>query len=136
MPCKTREFLNCAKIDDMKRILVCDDEPIVHKVAGVAFEAYAVEVVHARDGRQALEHLNSGVDFDLIITDIHMPHYNGDDILRVVRLDQKKNTPIVMLSSDGEEEVIKMALNQGVNDFIVKPIDATRLIKKVRHFLV
>lgn len=119
----------------MKRILVCDDEPIIHKVADVAFEPYAVEVVHARDGRQAMEHLNGGAPFDLIITDIHMPHYNGDDILRLVREEQKKNTPIVMLSSDGEEEVIKMALKQGVNDFIVKPVDATRLIKKVRRFL-
>lgn len=119
----------------MKRILVCDDEPIVHKVAGVAFEPYAVEVVHALDGRQAIEHLNSDAPFDLIITDIHMPHYNGDDILRVVREEQKRNTPIVMLSSDGEEEVIKMALRQGVNDFIVKPVDATRLIKKVRRYI-
>jgi len=119
----------------MKRVLVCDDEPIVHKVAGVAFEPYAVEVIHARDGRQAMEQLSSGTPFDLIITDIHMPHYNGDDILRVVREEQKKNTPIVMLSSDGEEEVIKMALRQGVNDFIVKPVDATRLIKKVKQYL-
>ena len=82
-----------------------------------------------------MEYLNSGTSFDLIITDIHMPHYNGDDILRVVREEQKKNTPIVMLSSDGEEEVIKMALKQGVNDFIVKPVDATRLIKKVHQYL-
>jgi len=119
----------------MKRILVCDDDTIVHKVADVAFKAFDAQVVHARDGREAMEQVNSGIPFDLIIIDIHMPHHTGDEILRAVRDDQKKNTPIVMLSSDGEEEVIKMALKQGVNDFIVKPVDATRLIKKVRHFL-
>jgi CheY-like chemotaxis protein len=119
----------------MKRVLICDDEPIVHKVARVAFEPYAVEVVNARDGLQAMELLRGGASFDLIITDIHMPHHNGDDILRLVREEQKKNTPIVMLSSDGEEEVIKLALKSGVNDFIVKPVDATRLIKKVKQYL-
>jgi CheY-like chemotaxis protein len=119
----------------MKRVLVCDDEPIVHKVARVAFEQLPVEVVNARDGLQAMEYLKGGAPFDLIITDIHMPHYNGDDILRLVREEQKRDTPIVMLSSDGEEEVIKLALKQGVNDFIVKPVDATRLIKKVKRYL-
>lgn len=118
----------------MKRILICDDELIVHKIAGVAFESLPVEIVNARDGRQAIEHLRRS-SFDLIITDIHMPHHNGDDILRVVREELKKNTPIVMLSSDGEEEVIKLALKQGVNDFIVKPIDATRLAGKVKRYL-
>lgn len=117
------------------RILVCDDEEIVLKAIEVALKDKA-EIVLARDGRQALELLKGETYFDLIITDIHMPHYNGDDVLKLVREDQKKNTPIVMLSSDGEEEVIALALKQGVNDFIVKPVDSVKLMKTIGKFFL
>ena len=114
-------------------ILVCDDEEIVLKAIEVVLKDKA-EIVLARDGRQALELLKSNLHFDLIITDIHMPHYNGDDVLKLVREDQKKDTPIVILSSDGEEEVIALALKQGVNDFIVKPVDSQKLMKAIGKF--
>jgi CheY-like chemotaxis protein len=117
------------------RILVCDDEEVVLKVVQVALQYKNADVVLARDGREALQILRGGHHFDLIITDIHMPHYNGDDVLKLVREEQKKDTPIVMVSSDGEEEVIALAMKQGVNDFIVKPVDAEKLLKKIRKFL-
>ena len=117
------------------KILVCDDEEVVLKVVQIALQDKNVEIVFARDGHQAMQLLKGSTHFDLIITDIHMPHYNGDDILKLVREEQKKDTPIVMLSSDGEEEVIAMALKQGVSDFIVKPVDAEKLMKKIKRFL-
>ena len=118
------------------RVLVCDDEEVVLKVVQVSLEGRGADVVVARDGRKALELLRDPNNhYDLIITDIHMPYYNGDDVLKLVREEQGKSTPIVMLSSDGEEEVIALALNQGVNDFIVKPVDTGKLMKKVGKYL-
>lgn len=116
------------------RILACDDDDVVLKVVQLALQ-HKGEVVLARDGWEAVQFLKNSSPFDLIITDIHMPHHNGDEILKLVRVEQGLNTPIVMLSSDGEEEVIALALKEGVNDFIVKPIDATKLLKKVNRFL-
>jgi DNA-binding response OmpR family regulator len=116
------------------KILVCEDDEVVLKTIEVALKDKA-EVVLVRDGRQALEVLKVDNSFDLIITDIHMPYYNGDDVLKLVREEQKKNTPIIMLSSDGEEEVIALALKQGVNDFIVKPLDTQKLLKKIFRFI-
>src|SRR5688572_15894068 len=118
------------------RILVCDDEVVVLKVVEVALENKIAETIFAKDGDQAMKALKDNSHFDLIITDIHMPYYNGDDILKFVREVQGRDTPIVMLSSDGEEEVIAMALKQGVNDFIVKPVTAEKLLKKIDRFLV
>ena len=116
------------------RILVCDDDEVILKVVKLALQDKA-EVVLARDGWEAMQFLKNTNPFDLIITDIHMPHHNGDEIVRLVRKEQKLNTPIVMLSSDGEEEVIAMAIKEGVNDFIVKPIDEAKLLKKIKRFL-
>ncbi len=116
------------------KILVCEDDEVVLKSIEVALKDVA-DLVLARDGRQALKFLEEDNDFNIIITDIHMPHYNGDDVLKLVREEQKKNTPIIMLSSDGEEEVIALALKQGVNDFIVKPVDSMKLKKLVLKYL-
>lgn len=116
------------------KVLVCEDDIVVLKVIQVALESENAEVTSATDGIKALEQLRLNT-FDLIITDIHMPHYNGDDVLNLVREQQKKNTPIIMISSDTEEEVIAMALKLGVNEFIKKPIDTNLLKKKLKKFL-
>ncbi len=116
------------------KVLVCEDDLVVMKVIQTAFEGERVEITSAKDGIRALEQLRENT-FDLIITDIHMPHHNGDEIIKLVRTDQKKNTAIIMISSDTEEEVIAMALKQGVNEFIKKPIDAISLRKKLKKYL-
>ena len=108
---------------------------IAHKVIQVALEKYNAEVIGVSDGRKALQFLKENA-VDLIITDIHMPYFNGDDVLRLVRHDQKKNTPIIMISSDTQEEVISLALRSGVSDFIKKPIDAISLEKRLKKFLI
>lgn len=116
-------------------VLVCEDDIITLKVIQVALENEKVRVICMKDGRKALEYLKENV-VDLIITDIHMPYHNGDEILKLVREDQQRNTPIVMISSDTQEEVIALALKQGVNEFIKKPIDATSIQKKLKKFLI
>lgn len=117
------------------RVLVCEDDDMVVKVVQVALQDKDVTLTVARDGQQAIDRLEKGEEFDLILTDLHMPHKNGDAILKLVREDMKKNTPIVMFSSDGEEEVIALALKLGINDFIVKPITVDSFLKKVKKYL-
>lgn len=117
------------------RVLVCEDDDMVVKVVQIALQDKNVTLTVARDGQQAIDRLEKGEEFDLILTDLHMPHKNGDDILKLVREDMKKNTPIVMFSSDGEEEVIALALKLGINDFIVKPITVDSFLKKIKKYL-
>jgi PleD family two-component response regulator len=64
-----------------------------------------------------------------------MPYNNGDEILKVVREEQRKTTPIIMISSDTEEEVMALALKQGVSEFIKKPIDAISLRTRLKKYL-
>ena len=116
-------------------VLVCEDDIIALKVIQVALQNEKATAICMQDGRKALEYLREHT-VDLIITDIHMPYHNGDEILKLIREDQKRNTPIIMISSDTQEEVIALALKQGVNEFIKKPIEATSLQKKLKKFLV
>ncbi len=115
------------------KILVCEDDIIVLKVIQVALENEKKEAFCFQDARKAMMYLKEN-EVDLIITDIHMPYHNGDEILKLVRQEQKKNTPIIMISSDTEEEVIALALKEGVNEFIKKPVDAISLQNKLKKF--
>ncbi|MBL7858999.1 MAG: response regulator transcription factor [Cyclobacteriaceae bacterium] len=117
------------------KVLVCDDDEVVLKVIQVALEAEHLEVKLARDGNQALALLSEYPDIDLIITDIHMPHRNGDEILTQVRADKKRKIPIMMISSDSDEDVVKMALRLGVDEFLPKPVDPKVVKQKVKKLL-
>jgi CheY-like chemotaxis protein len=119
---------------DMK-ILLCEDHQVEMKVIQVALSGEHIQWVCAADGRKAMRILEEQNDFDLIITDIHMPYHNGDDILHLVRQTQKKDTPIIMISSDDQEEVVKLALKLGVNEFIEKPIDPAVVRKRVSKYM-
>lgn len=116
------------------KVLVCDDDEVMLRVAKIALQKLNAEVLYVTDGKEAFSHLKQH-NFDLIVTDIHMPFHNGDEILKFVREEQRKSTPIIMVSSDSQEEVISLALKSGVNDFIVKPIDADHLLKKIKKAL-
>ena len=117
------------------KVLICEDDIVVLKAISVAVQNEKAEAIAMKDGERALSYLKDN-EVDLIITDIHMPLKNGDDILKLVREDQQKKTPIIMISSDTEEEVIKMALKLGVDEFIEKPIDSSKLQKKLRKYLI
>ena len=116
------------------KVLVCDDDLIVLKVVQVVMLEKGVDAVYVKDGRKAIQLLHEDT-FDLIITDIHMPYYNGDEILKLVREEQNRNTPIIMISSDVEEEVMALALKQGVAEFIKKPVDADLLRTRLKKYL-
>lgn len=117
------------------KVLVCEDNMVALKVMQVALEDLKLEVVVAKDGRRAIQMLEIHTDFDLIITDIHMPFQNGDEVLNQVRTIDGKNTPIIMVSSDADRDVISLALKSGVNEFIEKPLDPEVLKKKVKKLL-
>jgi CheY-like chemotaxis protein len=117
------------------RVLICEDNAVALKVMEVAMQELDIETVVARDGRKALQILEADQNFDLIITDIHMPFQNGDEVLSFIREQLGSNIPIIMVSSDADQDVIKMALKSGVNEFIEKPLDPKVLKAKVKKVL-
>lgn len=116
------------------KILVCEDDEIALKVIQVALEGEPVQAVFVKDGHQALQQIRQ-TDFDIVVTDIHMPYHNGDEVLAVIREQQRKTIPLLMISSDTEEEVISLALKSGVTEFIKKPLDAGRLKKTLQKYI-
>jgi DNA-binding response OmpR family regulator len=117
----------------MKKILLIEDEANVVSLLkrGLEEEGYAISV--AMDGLSGYE-MGSKHGFDLMIVDIMLPGMNGIDICRKLRL-QKVATPILMLTALGSTENIVAGLDNGADDYLVKPFNFKELLARVRTLL-
>lgn len=117
------------------KILVCDDDNAV--VSMVRFKLSREnlgEVMTAADGREAIALLKTH-EFDLIMTDIHMPFHSGLEITTYVRQELKKKTPILILSAEGLEDTVLQAFELGADDFVAKPFSLAELMLRVKRLI-
>jgi len=92
--------------------------------------------VAAEDGQAALERIESGDPFDLVLTDVMMPRLGGFGLLRALRADPRtRAVPIVMLSARAGEEASVEGLEAGADDYLVKPFSARELIARMHSTL-
>jgi len=98
---------------------------------GLESSGYAVDV--AGDGKQALE-LVYGTEYDLIILDLMLPDIDGLDLLKKIR-NRKSSPPVLILSArDAVDDRVK-GLEQGADDYMVKPFAFVELLARVRAML-
>ena len=94
-----------------------------------------LSVTEADDGVDGLRKLASG-KFDIILTDINMPIMDGLKLVKRVRSDPiHKDTPIVIITTEGSQEDRQRALQLGANAYITKPIQAPQVIATVKELL-
>lgn len=116
------------------RILLVDDNEINRKVAYGILTKSGCSVKPAASGKEAL-HLISTDEFDLIFMDIQMPEMDGvEAAARIKSLNLKKTPPIVAMTAYSMEEDRIRFLEQGLDDYLPKPIKSQILIEKVREW--
>ena len=94
-----------------------------------------LSVTEADDGVDGLRKLAAG-KFDIILTDINMPIMDGLKLVKRVRSDPAhKDTPIVIITTEGSQEDRQRALQLGANAYITKPIQAPQVIATVKELL-
>jgi len=116
----------------LMKILIAEDDLLMLKTLEFRLKKEGHEVILTKDGMEALEKIEES-NPDLIITDIMMPYSSGLEIAGAVR--QKYNTPIIILSGMGQENVVLEAFKLGVDDYITKPFSPNELIVRVRRFM-
>lgn len=90
------------------------------------------EVIEAEDGKHALASI-SGVKIDAVITDLNMPNMNGFELIRCLRADPSyKFTPILMLTTEGDDSKKQEGKAAGATGWIVKPFNPDKLVEVVR----
>ena len=112
------------------KILVVEDEKKVARFLKLGLEAEEHEVSNAYDGESAEKMALSG-DHDVIVLDIMLPKKNGIDVLRSIRGSGKK-TPVLILTAKGSLEDKVEGLDEGADDYLVKPFAFAEFIARVR----
>ena len=115
-----------------ERILVVDDDREIVGAIAILLEREGYQVLRAYNGMEALE---QAVDpaLRLILMDVMMPRLDG--LSAVLRIREKRNLPIIVLSARSEETDKILGLSAGADDYITKPYSPQELLARVRSQL-
>jgi len=119
------------------RIVVIDDDPIiVDALTGVLAGAGFEHVIGVTDPRDAYE-LVAGIDADLVILDLMMPHVDGYQLLAKLRANETTRgyLPVLVMTGDGSSEARALALALEATEVLVKPVGPRYLTRLVGDLL-
>jgi signal transduction histidine kinase len=118
------------------RILVVDDEPVNIQVLTNLLSMRHYSVFKAYNGQDALEAIDNGGEFDLVLLDVMMPKMSGYEVCRKLRERHSLfDLPIVMLTAKNQIQDIVLGFQSGANDYIQKPFDKEELLARVGTLL-
>ncbi len=117
-------------------ILVVDDSINVRRFLSLTLEKAGYRVEIAKDGQDALEKLQSGLQVRAVICDIDMPRLDGYGLLARVKSDPAlKQLPIAMLTSRGGDKHRQLAMNLGATAYFSKPYNEQELLKTLKQLI-
>jgi two-component system chemotaxis response regulator CheY len=117
-----------------KTIMTVDDSSSVRQMVSFTLQDAGYEVVEATDGQDALHKLQGKVD--MIITDLNMPNMDGIELIKNVRAKSGyKFIPIVMLTTESQDEKKKEGKTAGATGWIVKPFKPPQVLGVVQKLL-
>ena len=116
-----------------KILLVDDSKTELHHLSELLVKR-GFEVRTAENGEDAMKRLGEETP-DLILMDVVMPGQNGFQLTRAITRDPRfSKVPVIMCTSKNQETDKVWGMRQGARDYIVKPVDATELMAKIRAF--
>ena len=118
----------------IKRILIVDDSATERHMLKDLLTKAGYEVVSSDNGEDAIQKARQAKP-DLILMDVVMPGQNGFQLTRAITRDPRfVNVPVIMCTSKNQETDKVWGMRQGAKDYIVKPVDPTELMAKIRAF--
>ncbi len=115
------------------RVLIMDDEADIRKVVRLTLEKAGYEVMEADDGEQGIQEIQRDENpllMDAIICDIRMPKINGVEAIQYFQ-SQYPRVPLIVMTGHPDVQMATSFLNQGVVDYLVKPVERKKLIATV-----
>ncbi|MEG3919842.1 hybrid sensor histidine kinase/response regulator [Microcoleus sp. T3_A4] len=114
------------------QILVVDDSYTIRQLLSLTLTRARYRVVQAKDGVDALEKLQNGLDCSLAIVDIEMPRMDGFELLRSIRSTERfAKIPVAMLTSRSGAKHRQMAMELGANQYFTKPYSEAQLLQAI-----
>ncbi|MEG4247904.1 hybrid sensor histidine kinase/response regulator [Microcoleus sp. Pol10D4] len=114
------------------QILVVDDSYTIRQLLSLTLTRARYRVVQAKDGVDALEKLQNGLNCSLAIVDIEMPRMDGFELLRSIRSTERfAKIPVAMLTSRSGAKHRQMAMELGANQYFTKPYSEAQLLQAI-----
>jgi two-component system chemotaxis response regulator CheY len=111
------------------KVLIIDDSMMVRAQVGRALTGAGFSIIEAVDGIDGLQKLNASPDTRLIVCDVNMPRMNGIEFLENIRKQPSTaGVPVVMLTTEGQPELVQRAKALGAKGWIVKPFKPDLLV--------
>ena len=119
----------------MLNVLVVDDSRVVRKLILNILSSRDFHCIEAENGIEALEKLVVN-EVDIIIADLNMPKMSGLELVKTIRAsDIYTKIPIIMLTTEKNEEEQEKCLNAGVNIYLIKPLPYDELKDNINRLL-
>ncbi len=122
-----------------KTILIVDDSASLRQVVAIALNGAGYEVLQAVDGRDALNKLSKlgGQKVHLIVSDVNMPIMGGIEFVTEVKKNPAyKFTPVIMLTTEGNDAMKERGRAAGAKAWIVKPFNPTQMLNAVSKLVL
>src|SRR5215831_18721667 len=117
-----------------ERILVVDDEESIREIVSSMLNTANYQCRQASSGKEALARLDSGEEFDLMLTDLMMPEMDGSGLLERAK-ERYPDMPVVMVTAVHDIKVALDAIRDGAYDYLTKPFEREQLLATVRRAL-
>ena len=121
-------------MNNAKKIVLAEDNSTLSLLLKFRLEKEGYKLLIAADGKEAIELIEQHSP-ELILTDIMMPFISGLEVISHVRNKLNLQTPIIVFSAAGQEEMVLKAFNLGANDFMGKPFSPNELVIRVKRLL-
>jgi two-component system chemotaxis response regulator CheY len=121
-----------------KYIMVIDDSPTIRVSVEMALKQLGLSIKQAENGQDALDKIGQikaeGSEIAICISDINMPVMNGLEFITEFRK-VDKFTPVVVLTTEAEKDIIQKGKEAGASGWIIKPFQAEDLLNVVKRFV-
>lgn len=117
----------------MVKILLVEDDEILNKTVRETLLDNGFEVTSCFDGLDAFRTFESG-EFDMIISDIMMPGFDGYELAKLIRATNKQ-VPILFMTAKDDIQSKQKGFSLGIDDYVVKPFDLQELVIRVEAIL-
>jgi len=119
-----------------KTILIVDDSASLRQVVNIALSGAGYNVIEACDGQDGLTKLD-GTKIHLIVSDVNMPNMNGIEFVKAVKQNAEyKFTPIIMLTTESQDDMVQKGKEAGAKAWLVKPFRPEQMLDAVSKLVM
>ena len=119
-----------------KTILIVDDSPSLRQVVNITLTGAGYDVIEACDGKDAISKLD-GRKINLIVSDVNMPNMDGITMVQEIKkMSNYKFTPVIMLTTESEDDKKNKGKEAGVKAWMVKPFKPNQMLDAVTKLVM